>query len=37
MAPRPPYQAAKKPTGGGDLFSELESWLQKALTIPLPF
>lgn len=37
MAPRPPYQAATKPTGGGDLFSELESWLQKAITIPLPF
>ena len=37
MAPRPPYQAARKPTGGGDLFSELESWLQKAITIPLPF
>jgi hypothetical protein len=36
MAPRPPYQAAKHPTGGG-LFSELESWIQKALTIPLPF
>lgn len=37
MAPRPPYQAARKPAGGGDLFSELESWLQKAITIPLPF
>ncbi|MEI6241406.1 MAG: PQQ-binding-like beta-propeller repeat protein [Planctomycetia bacterium] len=37
MAPRPPYQAATKAAGGGDLFSELESWLQKAITIPLPF
>lgn len=37
MAPRPPYQAAQRPAGGGDLFSELESWLQRALTIPLPF
>lgn len=37
MAPRPPYQAATRPAGGGDFVSELESWLHKALTIPLPF
>jgi len=36
MAPRPPHQAATRPPGG-DFLSELESWLQRALTIPLPF
>ena len=37
MAPRPPHQAAARPAGGGDLLGELESWLQRAITIPLPF
>jgi hypothetical protein len=37
MAPRPPYQAAAKPPVTGDLLTELEYWLQKALAIPLPF
>ena len=36
MAPRPPYQAATRPAGGDFLF-QIESWLQKAITIPLPF
>jgi len=37
MAPRPPYQAPARPTGGGGFLADLESWLQKAITIPLPF
>jgi len=37
MAPRPPYQAPSRPTGGGGFLADLESWLQKAITIPLPF
>jgi len=37
MAPRPPYQAAAKPPVTGDLLTELEYWIQKAITVPLPF
>jgi len=37
MAPQPPYQAPTRPTGGGGFLADLESWLQKAITIPLPF
>jgi hypothetical protein len=37
MAPRPPYQAAAKPPVTGDLLTELEYWIQRALTVPLPF
>lgn len=37
LAPRPPYQAPARPTGGGGFLADLESWLQKAITIPLPF
>lgn len=35
--PRPPYQASAKPPVTGDLTTELEYWLRKALTVPLPF
>jgi hypothetical protein len=37
MAPRPPYQAPARPTAGGGFLADLESWIQKAITIPLPF
>jgi hypothetical protein len=37
MPPRPPYQASTKPPVTGDLSTELEYWLRKAITIPLPF
>ena len=37
MAPRPPHQAAGRPPVSSDLLTELEYWLQRALTIPLPF
>ncbi|NDC63687.1 MAG: hypothetical protein EBZ59_06825 [Planctomycetia bacterium] len=37
MAPRPPHQAAGRPPVTSDLLTELEYWLQRALTIPLPF
>jgi len=37
MSPRPPFQAAARPAGGGDLLQDIELWLQKALAIPLPF
>lgn len=35
--PQPPYQASTKPPVTGDLATELEYWLRKALTLPLPF
>jgi hypothetical protein len=35
--PRPPYQASAKPPVTSDLTTELEYWLRKGLTIPLPF
>ncbi|MFN5756172.1 MAG: PQQ-binding-like beta-propeller repeat protein [Planctomycetia bacterium] len=35
--PQPPYQASTKPPVTGDLATELEYWLRKALTMPLPF
>lgn len=35
--PQPPYQASTKPATTGDLATELEYWLRKALTLPLPF
>lgn len=35
--PQPPYQASTKPPVTGDLATELEYWLRKALTVPLPF
>lgn len=35
--PRPPYQDSTKPPVTGDLGTELEYWLRKALTMPLPF
>ena len=35
--PQPPYQASTKPPATGDLATELEYWLRKALTMPLPF
>lgn len=37
MAPRPPHQSATQPPAPRDLATELEYWLQKVLTIPLPF
>jgi outer membrane protein assembly factor BamB len=37
MSPRPPFQASTKTPVTGDLFTELQYWLQRALTIPLPF
>jgi hypothetical protein len=37
MAPRPPHQAATRPPVSSDVLTELEYWLQRALTIPLPF
>jgi hypothetical protein len=37
VAPRPPYQAPARPTGGGGFLADLESWLQRAITVPLPF
>ena len=37
MAPRPPYQAPVRPTATGGFLADLESWIQKALTIPFPF
>ncbi|MFM8703488.1 MAG: hypothetical protein ACKOHG_06400, partial [Planctomycetia bacterium] len=35
--PQPPYQASTKPPVTGDLATELEYWLRRALTMPLPF
>lgn len=37
MPPQPPYQASAKPPVTGDVATELEYWLRKALTMPLPF
>lgn len=37
IPPRPPYQASAKPPVTGDLTTELEYWIRKALTVPLPF
>ncbi|NCA10716.1 hypothetical protein EBR56_02720, partial [bacterium] len=36
-APRPPYQAPARPTAGGGFLADLETWIQKAISIPLPF
>jgi outer membrane protein assembly factor BamB len=35
--PQPPYQASTRSPVTGDLATELEYWLRKALTMPLPF
>jgi hypothetical protein len=37
MAPRPPHQSATQPPASRDLATELEYWLQRLLTFPLPF
>ena len=37
-APRPPYQAsATRSSAAADPLVEIEFWIKKALTIPLPF
>ncbi|MFM8804945.1 MAG: hypothetical protein ACKOK8_13710, partial [Planctomycetia bacterium] len=37
-APRPPYQAsATRPVTPADPLAEIEYWIKKALTLPLPF
>lgn len=35
-APRPPFQAASRQPVSRDVLSELEHWLEKAITLPIP-
>jgi len=36
-APRPPYQASARASGPPDPLGDLQYWINKALTLPLPF
>jgi len=36
-APRPPYQAAARSSTAADPLVEIEYWIKKALTVPMPF
>ena len=36
-APRPPFQASAKQPVAGDPLAELQYWLQRVFTLPLPF